>query len=77
MPTLSSTLICRAERSMHPSSQPQNLFKRKRGANNVDKTMKLKISIKSIKTEYSELEALQRCVTLEKECFEMLEYLQN
>lgn len=62
---------------MHPSSQPQNLFKRKRGANNFDKTMKLKISIKSIKTEYSELEALQRCVTLEKECFEMLEYLQN
>ena len=56
---------------------PQNLPKCKREANNFDKAIKLKISIKRIKTEYSGLEILERCLTLEKECFEMLEYLQN
>ena len=55
----------------------QNLLKRKRETNNFDKTIKLRISIKKIKTEYSELEILEQCLTLEKECFEMLEYLQN
>ena len=55
----------------------QILLKRKREANNYDKTIKSKISIKKIKTEYSELEILERCLSLEKECFEMLEYLQN
>ena len=70
-------------RTTHAPSSPevgcnqQNLLKCKRDANNFDKTIKLKISIKRIKTEYSELEILERCLTLEKECFEMLEYLQN
>ena len=37
----------------------QNLLKRKRNTNNFDKTIKLKISIKRIKTVYSELEILE------------------
>ena len=70
-------------RTTHAPSSPevgcnqQNLPKRKRNTNNFDKTIKLKISIKRIKTEYSELEILERCLTLEKECFEMLKYLQS
>lgn len=35
-------------------------------ANNFDETIKLKISFKRIKNEYSELEILERCLTLEK-----------
>lgn len=39
--------------------------------------MKLMISLKRIKTEYSEPERIERCLALEKECLEMLEYLQK
>ena len=55
----------------------QNLFKRKHEANNFNTAIKLRISLKRIKTEYSELERIERCLTLEKECLEMLEYLQK
>ena len=55
----------------------QNLLEPKREAKKVDKTLKLKISIKRIKTEYSELKRIHRCLAIEKECFEMLEYLKK
>ena len=55
----------------------QNLLKHKREAKNVDKTIKLKISMKRIKTKCSELKRMERCLKLGKECFEMLEYLKK
>ena len=55
----------------------QNLFTRKREDNNFNAPMKLMISLKRIKTEYSEPERIERCLALEKECLEMLEYLQK
>ena len=55
----------------------QNLLKRKGEAKDSDNLIPLKISIKSIKTEYSELEQIERCLALEKECFKMLEYLRK
>ena len=57
--------------------QQQNLLKRKGEAKNFDNLIPLKISIKMIKTEYSELEQIERCLALEKECFKMLEYLRK
>ena len=55
----------------------QNLFKQKSEANNFNTPIKLRILLKRIKTKYSELERIERCLTLEKECLEMLEYLQK
>ena len=55
----------------------QNLLKRKCEAKDSDNLIPLKISVKSIKTEYSELEQIERCLALEKECFKMLEYLRK
>ena len=68
-------------RTTHAPSSPKvgsnrpNLSKRE--AENFDKTVKLKISLKRIKTKYSELERVARCLALAKECFKMLEYLKN
>ena len=64
-------------RTAHAPSPPKAGPKYKREVNNFDKTIKLKISIKRIKTEHSELERISRCLTLAKECFKMLEYLKN
>ena len=64
-------------RTAHAPSPPKAGLKYKREVNNFDKTIKLKISIKRIKTEHSELERISRCLTLAKECFKMLEYLKN
>ena len=44
----------------------QNLFKQKRETNSFDTPIKIRISLKGIKTEYSELKRIERCLTLEK-----------
>ena len=64
-------------RTTHAPSSPKVGLKRKREADNFDKSIKLKFSLKRIKTEHSELERMARCLRLAKECFKMLEYLKN